>query len=685
MSTVEPTWRLGIDTGGTFTDIVAVCDGQLRTSKVSSTPAAFERGVLDAIASVGVGVDSDIRLLAHGTTVTTNAVITHTGAATGLITTRGFRDILELRRADRGELYDILWDPPEPLVPRRLRREVSERIDYAGAVIAPLCDDDIADAVRVFRASGVEAVAICFLNSYVNPVHEERARDAVLALWPEAHVTISSDLIREPREFERTATAVANAYVAPVLRDYVSRLQATLDDDRFSGRLMIMHSGGGLVPAASCLVAPARTITSGPAAGVMAAEGLAGQTHNPNILSLDMGGTSADVAVVLGGKARFVDEHVPEWGLPIRFPAVDLLTVGAGGGSIAWVDASGAAKVGPDSAGAVPGPACYRRGGTYATVTDANLVLGRLAEQAVLADGLRLDLERASSAVSAFGDRLGLDMHAAALGIIEIANSNMAKAVRVMTVERGLDPRDFVLLAFGGAGPMHACELANHLGMERVMIPLAPGVTSALGTMFVDVVHDVARANIELLQHVDPTEIEETFQDLEARARSLLDDDLIPQPGQRIERSLDLRYVGQTKTLNCQLPSQPVTDATLASAATRFVDEYQARYQYVATGLPIEVATARVRARGLESGIRLPEVPELPETAPACIRPVVFRDAGAVDAAVYRREDLSVGATLLGPLVIEQMDSTTIIPPAWSVEVDKLGNLVVLRTREEAR
>lgn len=675
-------WRLGIDTGGTFTDIVAMCDGQLRTSKVSSTPAAFELGVLNAISAVGVEVDSDIRLLAHGTTVTTNAVITKTGATTGLITTRGFRDVLELRRADRGELYDLLWDPPEALVPRRLRREVTERVDYAGAIVTPLVDEDVEAAVEIFKASEVEAVAVCFLNSYQNTAHEERVRDLLVQLWPNVHVTISSDLIREPREFERTATAVANAYVAPVLRQYVGRLQRRLRDEGFSGRLMIMHSGGGLFPAESCLVAPARTVTSGPAAGVMAAEGLATQTGTPNMLSLDMGGTSADIAVVLDGKARLVDEHTPEWGLPIRFPAVDLLTIGAGGGSIAWVETTGTPKVGPQSAGAVPGPACYARGGTEATVTDANLLLGRLSEETELADNLRIDFSLAHAAVGRFADQLGLSVEEAALGIIEIANSNMAKAVRVMTVERGLDPRDFTLLAFGGAGPMHACELAEQLGMDQVMVPVAPGVTSALGTMFVDVVHDLSRSHIQLLDNVLPVEIERTFQELEAKARHLLDDDLVSEESQLIERSFDLRYVGQGKTLNCSLQLESVSKEVLAGAREQFLDEYQRRYQYVTTALPIELAVVRVRGRGVETAGQVPRGSDMPTPTAVSSRTVAFRHRGAIEAEIYRRADLGVGTRLTGPLVVEQMDSTTVIPPEWNIEVDALGNLVARRTHD---
>ncbi len=363
-------WRVGIDTGGTFTDIVAVRDGEIRTGKVPSTPPQFERGVLDAIDQVGLRLGEVVQLH-HGTTATTNAVITRTGARTGLVTTRGFRDVLELRRHDRGELYDILWDPPEPLAPRRRRLEVTERIDYAGDVLVDLDERDLREAVARLQDVGAEAVAICFLNAFKNPAHERRARELLESLWPDVYVSISSDLLREPQEFERTSTTVMNAYLGPILAGYVGRLSRQLEQGGFPGRVLIMHSGGGLLPAESSMRVPARTVTSGPAAGVMAAEGISAATRVGGIISLDMGGTSADIAVVRDGRARLVEEYEPEVGLPIRFPAVDLLTIGAGGGSIAWIDAAGLPNVGPQSAGAVPGPACYGRGGIEPTVTDA--------------------------------------------------------------------------------------------------------------------------------------------------------------------------------------------------------------------------------------------------------------------------------------------------------------------------
>lgn len=700
-------WKVGIDTGGTFTDIVAVRGDDVRTAKVSSTPPDFEEGVLESIRHLGIE-PSEIAFLAHGTTATTNATITKTGARTGLITTEGFRDVLELRRHNRAEIYDVLWDPPEPLVPRQLRLEVKERIDYSGKVVTPLVEEDVHDRLEQFRDYGIDSLAVCFLNSYENPVHEERVREIVTEAWPELYLSISSELIREPQEFERTSTTVVNAYVGPILSGYVGRLQDGLRDQGFDGTLMIMHSGGGLLPAESVVAVPARTLTSGPAAGAMAAEGFAGSpdtggdansfsvsgapaagamaveglaamTGIRQIISLDIGGTSADIGVVRNGKTRLINEYVPEFGLPIRFPAVDLSTIGAGGGSIAWVDSAGAARSGPMSAGARPGPACYGMGGEEPTLTDANLVLGRLSPETRLGGELGLDLDLGREAVASFAGKLGLSVEDAALGILEITNSNMAKAIRVMTVERGLDPRDFVLLPFGGAGPMMACELAETLSIGRVLIPISPGVLSALGTLFVDVIHDFARSRIEPVSELDPDEIEQVFRELEADARAALEGNRIPSDRQVVERSLDLRYVGQVKTLNIPFGNEPFSRERLDQILGEFFEEYERQYHYITHDIPVEVAVVRVRGRGLQEKVEPPVHRVTEEPEPFDRREVTFRGKAHKDVAVYHRDALGAGYGLTGPLIVEQLDSTTVVPPGWELGVDKYGNLELER------
>jgi N-methylhydantoinase A len=691
-------WRVGVDTGGTFTDLVAVRDGEIRTAKVPSTPPDFDDGVLDALAAASIP-PRDVVLLAHGTTATTNAVITKTGARTGLITTRGFRDVLELRRHNRGEIYDILWDPPEPLVARRFRLEVSERVDYAGKVVVPLAEDQVVASLDRLREDEIEALAVCFLHSYVNPAHELRVKEIAAERWPELYVSVSSDLLREPQEFERTSTVVANSYLGPILSTYVSRLEGRLAEQDFAGALLIMHSGGGLLPAQTAVAVPARTVTSGPAAGAMAAEGfavsgapaagamsaeaLAAQTGVDQIISLDMGGTSADIAVIRDGRALLINEFAPEFGLPIRFPSVDLLTIGAGGGSIAWIDAAGAPQVGPQSAGARPGPACYGRGGVEPTVTDANLVLGRLSPEMGLAGSIRLDRGLAEKAVAGFAGRLELSPGEAALGIIEIANSNMAKAIRVMTVERGLDPRHFALLAFGGAGPMHACELAEQVGIASVLVPLAPGVTSALGTLFVDIVHDLARSYISPLGQLDVVAVEGILRELELEAEDALARDLVPPERRVLQRSLDLRYVGQLKTLSIPLPSEELSPAIMAAARPHFLREYERHYHYVTEEIDVELSVVRVRGRGLQDKPRLPQPPAGRSPVPRGSRGVGFRSA-ASETAVYTRSDLTPGTELVGPVVVEQLDSTTVVPPGWSLRADAHGNLSLASAPEGA-
>ena len=696
----ERGWRVGIDTGGTYTDLVAIRGPERRIAKVPSTPRDYEQGVIEALAAAGIPVP-DIELLAHGTTVATNAVITGSGASTALLTTAGFRDVLQLGRHNRGEPFDILWDPPPPLVPRRHRYEVRERLDWAGGVVQPLDEDDVRRAARAAAAKGIRAVAICFLHSYVNPAHEELAHAIVSAELPDAFVVHSAELLREPPEFERTSTTVINATLMPIVSAYLEALERRLAGAGFGGRLTVMHSGGGLMTVASAARFPARLVTSGPAAGAKAAEGIAGAvlpaSGSPaaavvmaqelardegldQVISLDIGGTSADIAVVRDGKARIVTEYAPQFGQPIRFPAIDLITIGAGGGSIAWVDAGDLPHVGPQSAGAVPGPAAYGRGGEDPTVTDANVVLGRLGGTADLAGGIALDAEAARRAVGRFAQRTGLSLEDAARGIVAITNNNMARSIRVVTVNRGLDPRDFTLVPFGGAGPLHAAELAELLGIRRVLVPLAPGVTSGLGCLYVDILHDVSEASIVPVERADRAELQAIFERLQATMRERLDADRVERAEQRLEFAVDLRYVGQVRGLTVTLPSGDLPEHFRHDLAERFFAEYERQFHSVSRDIGVEVAALRVR------GTRALERPDIPfrggSAEPRWEQREVLTATGRVTARVGARERLPAGSRLPGPLVLTQEDSTTWVPPEWSVEVDPLGNL--LMTHEEA-
>ncbi|CAN5563044.1 hydantoinase/oxoprolinase family protein [soil metagenome] len=686
-------WRVGIDTGGTYTDLVAIRGNERRIAKVPSTPPDYEQGVIDAIEVAGIPVPG-IELLAHGTTVATNAVIVGGGAPTALLTTAGFRDVLQLGRHNRGEPFDILWDPPAPLVRRRHRYDIRERLDWAGGVVEPLDEESVRQATRAAAAQGIAAFAICFLHSYVNPAHEERAHEIVSEEAPDAFVVHSAELLREPPEFERTSTTVINATLMPVVSAYLEALEHRLAKAGFDGRLTVMHSGGGLMTVQSAARFPARLVTSGPAAGAKAAEGIAGAalpaSGSPaaavvvaqelareegldQVISLDIGGTSADIAVVRDGQARVVTEYAPQFGRPIRFPAIDLITIGAGGGSIAWVDAGDLPHVGPQSAGAVPGPAAYARGGEEPTVTDANVVLGRLGGTADLAGGIHLDGEAARRAVGRFAERTGLSVEDAARGIVAITNHNMARSIRVVTVNRGLDPRDFTLVPFGGAGPLHAAELAELLGIRRVLVPIAPGVTSGLGCLYVDILHDVSEARIVPVGQADRDELQSTFDRLGASMRERLDADRVDSVDQRLEFAVDLRYVGQVRGLTVTLPSGTLPEDFRGDLAERFFAEYERQFHSVTRDIEVELAALRVR------GTRALERPDIPfrggSAEPRWEERDVLTLTDRVVARVGAREQLPVGTRLAGPLVLNQPDSTTWVPSAWEVEVDALGNL----------
>lgn len=694
MSEGGPRWRVGVDTGGTNTDLAAFDGTEVRLAKVPSTPPHYERGVLDAIEAAGIAVP-DIALLAHGTTVATNATITREGAQTALLTTAGFRDVLELRRHNRGDMYDILWDPNPAVVPRRHRYDVVERVDYSGNIVEPLRDGDVEAAVEKAWAAGVRSFAICFLHSYVNPAHELQAKEIVQRLRPDAYVYASSDLVRQPGEFERTSTVAANAYLGPIVADYLQALQRGLDDAGFSGRLYVMHSGGGLLTARTAVLMPARLVASGPAAGAMAAQGVVAARRamangdggddpaaRGDVISLDIGGTSADIAVIRAGQARASQEYEVEFGLPIRFPAVDVTFIGAGGGSIASVDAGGLPSVGPQSAGAAPGPAAYGRGGTLPTVTDANVVLGRLAADAPLAGDIALDREAAARAVASFADSVGLKLEDAALGILRIANGNMARAIRLVTVERGLDPRRFSLMAFGGGGGLLAAELAEMLDIDTVIVPMSPGVTSAMGCLCVDVAHDSSRSHIAALEALETGEIRQELEALETEVHALLELDAVPAASRMLTWWADVRYLGQIRSLTLPITAEMLGERLGADLRATFLAEYERSFFHAPHDIPIEVAALRVQGRASDAA-----VVDLFSASPAGSaiagagaerRKVHTRD-GPAEALIGHRSDVAAGTSIEGPAVLHQDDSTTWVPPGWRCDAESGGVMTLHR------
>jgi N-methylhydantoinase A len=671
-------FTVGVDIGGTFTDLVAVAgDGSMQVAKVSSTPRDYAQGVADGLVKLGIA-GTEIGHFAHGTTAAINAILTKSGAPTGLITTSGFRDVFEIRRSDRGEMFNYWWRAPEPLVPRHNRLEVTERVAFDGSVVQPLAEHEVVAAVEQLRARGVESVAICFLNSFVNPAHELRARDLVRELWPEAYVCASADIAPEILEFERTSTTVANAYVGPIMEGYLGSLRGHLDEIGCRQEVLVMSSAGHAMTVDTALEVPVSTAVSGIAAGVMAGAALSRASKRPNLLTLDVGGTSSDIALIWDSRPRITTEWDIEFGLPIRQPAVDIHTLGAGGGSIARVDAGGVLHVGPESAGADPGPACYGKGSGHATTTDAQIVLGRIDRAAwEKLYGWSLDTAAAEAAIRAqVCEPLGLDLVDAAAAILDVAVNNLVEGIRLVSVQRGYDPRELSLAGYGGAGPMYAVDVARALEIPYVLIPPAPGVTSALGLLQVDVAVHGQRSVLLTQENADAERIEAQFRELEDEARQKLADS--GYHNIRVQRQVDVRYFGQSQYLTVDVPTEGRwTAQDLDAVIDAFNGEHEREYGYT---MPphisrVELANLRIIATHATDHARI--TPGEPiEQAPGS-RTVYFRETGFSEVPTYDRASLAPGTRFAGPAIIDQADSTSVVPPGTDVEVDPEGNLVI--------
>ncbi len=650
---------LGVDIGGTFTDFVLVCDGRVRVHKRLSTPSEPDRALLEGVAYLALPQDVDV---VHGSTIATNALLERQGARTALITTRGFADLLDIGRQDRPDLYALVPQKPVPLVPPDLRLEIDERIGPDGQVIRPLAEDALDDLRQQIEVLAVEAVAICLLFSFLNPDHERRVRDALGQRFP---VSLSCEVLPEHREYERLSTTVINAYVAPLMDRYLSRVET-----RLAGRrLRIMQSNGGVITAETARREAARTALSGPAAGAVGAFHVARLAGYDHIISFDMGGTSTDVAI-FPGEILYTREMAID-GMPLRLPVVDVHTVGAGGGSIAQVDAGSALQVGPQSAGADPGPACYGRG-SLPTTSDANLVLGRLHPQHFLGGAMPLYPGRARRALADLAAQIGVRTpEEAAWGVIRVADASMERAIRRVSVERGYDPRDFTLVPFGGAGPLHACALAEALRISRVLVPYAPGVLSALGMAIADLVKDYSQAVMVDVAGVG--QLEGLFGALEDRARRDLNAEGIALADISLERILDMRYRGQSHEIAVAQPEG-------ASWLDGFHAAHHRLYGHRHDDAPVEIVNVRLRAVGRTPKPDLQPLPEGdPDASAACIgrAPVWFSPVKPTLAALYLRERLLAGNRLAGPVVIFQLDATTVIPPGWRAAVDCWGNLIL--------
>jgi N-methylhydantoinase A len=668
---------VGVDIGGTFTDLVAIdsATGETVVAKEASVPDDFVRGVSAALARAEL---SELAQLRHATTVGTNAIIERRGARTALITTAGFRDVLLAGRANKPDLYDSDWDPPAPLVPRSLIFGVRERLDYAGRVVVPLDLGDVAAVARRLRELEVEAVAICFLNSFMNGAHEAQTKEAVLAELPGAFVCTSHEVLPEIREFERTSTTVANAYLGPSMSSYLARLASSLGDrangSRLDGELLVSHSGGGLMTVSSAGRLPARICQSGPAAGVMGARDVARRLGQRNAISLDMGGTSADIAAIVDGEPAFRNEWHIEFNIPIIFPAVDLVTIGAGGGTIAWIDSTGALRSGPQSAGADPGPVCYGRGGTEPTNTDANLVLGRLRADAFLGGRILLDRDAAERAIAdRIAGPLGMGVEEAAAGMLRLSNNAMLGAMRLMTTQRGYDPRRFSLVAFGGAGALHACDLAAAIGIRRVVVPRLPGLMSARGILSIDVRHDLVEPLFMRASTLDADRLDAALARLDDEAEELRRRDASIGDW-RLERSADVRYFGQISGyINLPLP-----DGSVEGLSERFEEEHAREFGYRLPKGLAEVEVVNLRA-ALIGEVDRPSEPAF-ATGPAGRRQSVeahFPGEGTIESLLVEREGMAVGERIEGPAIVTEWASTTVVPPRASAVVEAGGELSI--------
>ncbi len=679
-----PAFRIGVDSGGTFTDVCALDEktGALTVWKVSSTPADPSTGIVDAARSMhgllaqNAGAKPKIAFFGHGTTVATNALIERRGAPTALITTAGFRDVLEIARQRRPELYNLQTMRPAPLVPRDLRFEVRERVQYDGSVLVPLAEDDVRALTPALRKSGVRAIAISFLFSFLNPAHEKRVKAILESELPDVFVSASSDIVPEFREYERASTVAMNSYLGPLMRNYIDRLQGQLRDI-VPSRIMITQSNGGLIGANVAATQPVRTVLSGPSAGVMGALEVARRIDRGNLITFDMGGTSADVSVISDFAPRYKPMANVD-GFPIKIPMIDIHAVGAGGGSIARDD-HGLMKVGPRSAGANPGPVCYGLGNTEPTVTDANVALGILNQSHLLNGRMKIDADAARAAIARLGDRFGLGWERAAAGILQVVTANMVNAIRAMTVERGLDPRDFSLFSFGGAGPLHSGYLARELEIREIVIPAYPGIMCAIGLLTSGMRMDFVRTHYQALTSDAMTGLRRHFAELADLANGCFDEEAVPRDRRNIKAAIDLRYAGQAYELTVKL--RDVADATShEELAAAFIQAHRDRYGYVVDGEKIQITAVRAEAFETlrfehEAGEKLVRKGT---GAPTRYREILdIYDMKTYRTPVYAKTELPQEVEIAGPCVIEQMDTTIHILRGQRATLDRHDNVIV--------
>ena len=669
--------RVSVDVGGTFTDVIVLDEdsGNIELEKVATTPANPAQGVLDGFQKVGAQTEA-FEYFVHGTTLGINAMLTRSGARVAFVTTKGFRDIYVLGRTDREPMYDFKYKKPESLVPRYLCYEVEERLNYKGYVLSPFNRAQAAEVARAIQAEGVQSVAVCFLHSYVNPAHELAMAEVFAEVAPEISVTLSNQLSRVYREYERASTTVIDAYIKPITRTYLTRLNDELVAGGFGGSFLMTRSGGGAMTLDTAKDEPAHLVLSGPAGGVIGGAYLGPLIGQPNLITIDMGGTSLDVSLIADGSPTIENEQVFQL-LPISIPTIDIHTIGAGGGSIAWVDEGGHLQVGPNSAGADPGPVCYSKGGQDITFTDAALLVGYLDPDNFLGGEIDISTSLAEEAGQKMADRLGMSVLEMAAGVISISEAKMAGAVRVISVERGYHPKDFALCAFGGGGPFVAANISRELGIPKAIIPPGPGNFSALGMLMVDVVHDYARTNITGLAEMDPVPVNAVFADLAEEGRAALHSDGFEPAKQQFLPSAEMRYRGQEHTVNIPLPSMDLSKEDIPEITRRFNDAHEQQYGHSMLGDPIEIVTLRLRAVGI---LPRPDLAKIAagtgntDAARKGSRQVYLRELrDHQEYQVYDRMKLGAGDSITGPAIIEEPSSTTMVHSGDILTVGEYG------------
>ena len=667
--------RIAVDVGGTFTDVCIMDEntGEIRIEKTPSTPDDPMRAILTGVTEANIDL-AEVTMFSHGTTVATNALITRRLPRTAMVCTEGFRDVVEIRRSNKEDLWDTYKDVAKPYIPRRDRLTVTERIDAAGKVLQELDEDQARKVAEILKKRGVQAIAVCFINSYVNGQNERRMKEILHEVMPDVHISVSCQIMPEIFEHERFSTTMVNAAVSPVVVDYVSRLSDKLSDGGYSRDLLLLHSGGGVMTPASVKDFAARLTGSGIAAGAIASRFIGNLCGYENSIGFDMGGTSTDVSLAYQGESTVTKDWFIEFGYPIRFPSIEVLTIGAGGGSLAWKDEGGSLRNGPQSAGANPGPACYSNGNEVATNSDANVVLGRLGTSLAGGD-IQLDSALAEKAVrDTVAEPFGMELHAAAEAIIDVANANMANAVRLLSIARGYDPRDFALVAFGGAGALHGAAVAKELSIPVVIVPPNPGVTSAMGCLLVDIQHDFSDSFMADAATTKPEDLEAAFKKIEEEAAARLQHEDVAPENTVLQRTIEMMYQGQWRSLAVPAPAKITSTSDLIEG---FHNQHEREYNFRREDAPVSVFRVGVKATGVVPKAELPSHDVIVHRPEPTGHRAVWFNGKAIKSDVYDRALIKAGAEFTGPAIVKQVDSTVLIPPNATAAVDQYMNILI--------